>query len=64
MLIKLRVFLFKYVKKAVDRDYASMVTNKLSELPEDELREIRLLDPQYVKLFIEEYENLMRETSI
>ena len=44
---------------------ASIVTNFEYELRrQDELREIRLLDPQYVKLFIEEYENLMRETSI
>ena len=44
---------------------ASTVTNFEYELRrQDDLRKIKLLDPQYVKLFIEEYENLMNETSI
>tara|TARA_R100000030_G_scaffold53481_1_gene40206 strand:+ start:1261 stop:1803 length:543 start_codon:yes stop_codon:yes gene_type:complete len=44
---------------------ASTVTNFEYELQrQDDLRKIKLLDSQYVKLFIEEYENLMNETSI
>ena len=44
---------------------ATTITNYEYELKrQDELRKIKLLDPQFVKLFIEEYENLMNETSI
>ena len=44
---------------------ATTITNYEYELKrQDELRKIKLLDPQFVKLFIEEYENLMNETSV
>tara|TARA_Y100000817_G_C16762072_1_gene502121 strand:+ start:416 stop:958 length:543 start_codon:yes stop_codon:yes gene_type:complete len=44
---------------------ASTVTNyEYEQRRQDELREIRLLDPRYKDTFIEEYENLMNESSI
>ena len=44
---------------------ASIVTNyEYEQRRQDKLREIRLLDPRYKDTFVEEYENLMNETSI
>jgi hypothetical protein len=44
---------------------ALTVTNyEYEQRRQDKIREIRLLDPQYVKLFVDEYENLMNETSV
>ncbi len=44
---------------------ASTVTNyEYEQRRQDDLRKIRLLDPRYKDQFVEEYENLMRETSI
>ena len=44
---------------------ASTVTNYDYELRrQDQLREIRLLDPQYKDMFVEEYKNLMKESDI
>ena len=48
-------------------DYAgaSIVTNiEYEESNQDELRNIRLLDPGYVPQFIEEYESLMKESIV
>ena len=44
---------------------ASTVTNyEYEQKRQDELREIRLLDPQYIKDFVREYKLLMNESSI
>lgn len=44
---------------------ASTVTNyEYEQRKQDELREIRLLDPRYINQFIQEYRNLMNESSI
>jgi len=44
---------------------ASTVTNyEYEQRRQDDLRKIRLLDPRYKDQFVEEYENLMKETSI
>jgi len=44
---------------------ATIVTNyEYEQRRQDELREIRLLDPRFKDTFIEEYENLMNESSI
>ena len=44
---------------------ASTVTNyEYEQRRQDELREIRLLDPEYVKDFVREYKLLMNESSI
>ena len=44
---------------------ASIVTNReYEEERQDELRKIRLLDPQYVGQFVEEYETLMKESIV
>ena len=44
---------------------ALTVTNyEYEQRRQDDLRKIRLLDPRYRDQFVEEYENLMKETSI
>jgi len=44
---------------------ASTVTNyDYEQRRQDKIREIRLLDPQYKDVFIEEYKNLMKESDI
>ena len=44
---------------------ASTVTNyEYEQRRQDELREIRLLDPEYVQDFVTEYKALMNESSI
>ena len=44
---------------------ATTITNiEYEENRQDELRKIRLLDPQYVGQFIEEYETLMKESIV
>ena len=44
---------------------ASTVTNyEYEQRRQDELRQIRLIDPQYVDDFIREYKSLMKESSI
>ena len=44
---------------------ASTVTNyEYEQRRQDELREIRLLDPEYVKDFVREYKSLMNESSV
>jgi len=44
---------------------ATTVTNiEYEDNRQDELRKIRLLDPKFVSQFVEEYENLMKETII
>ena len=44
---------------------ASTVTNyEYEQKRQDELREVRLLDPQYIKDFVREYKLLMNESSI
>jgi len=51
-----------------DNDFygtATTITNiEYEENRQDELRQIRLLDPKYVSQFVEEYENLMKESII
>jgi len=44
---------------------ASTVTNyEYEQRRQDRIREIRLLDPRYKDLFVDEYENLMKESDI
>ena len=44
---------------------ATTITNiEYEENRQDELRKIRLLDPQYVGQFVEEYETLMKESIV
>jgi len=44
---------------------ASTVTNyDYEQRRQDKIREIRLLDPQYKDVFVEEYKNLMKESDI
>ena len=44
---------------------ALTVTNfEYEQLRQDKIREIRLLDPRYKDLFIDEYQNLMKESNI
>ncbi len=44
---------------------ASTVTNyEYEERRQDELRQIRLLDPEYVDILVEQYRSLMNESSI
>ena len=44
---------------------ALTVTNyEYEQRRQDRLREIRLLDPRFKDTFVEEYENLMNESSI
>ena len=44
---------------------ALVVTNfEYEQLRQDKIREIRLLDPRYKDLFIDEYQNLMKESNI
>ena len=44
---------------------ASTVTNyEYEQRRQDRIREIRLLDPQYKDIFIDEYQNLMKESNI
>ena len=44
---------------------ASIVTNfEYEESVQDKNRKIRLLDPNYIEQFVEEYENLMKESII
>ena len=44
---------------------ATVITNREYEEAQQEIkRQIRLLDPQYINDFVEEYINLMNETSI
>ena len=44
---------------------ASTVTNyEYEQRRKDEIREIRLLDPQYKDIFIDEYKNLMKESNV
>ena len=44
---------------------ASTVTNyEYEQRRQDEIREIRLLDPQYKDIFIDEYKNLMKESNV
>ena len=44
---------------------ATPITNlEYEQNRQDELRKIRLLDPKYVSQFVEEYENLMKESII
>ena len=44
---------------------ATIITNiQYEENRQDELRRIRLLDPIYIEQFVEEYENLMKESDI
>jgi len=44
---------------------ATVITNREYEEQQQEIkRKIRLLDPQYVQQFIEEYETLMKESII
>ncbi len=44
---------------------ALTVTNfEYEQLRQDKIREIRLLDPRYKDAFIDEYQNLMRESNI
>jgi ABC-type metal ion transport system substrate-binding protein len=44
---------------------ANVITNREYEEQQQEIkRKIRLLDPQYVQQFIEEYETLMKESII
>ena len=51
-----------------DNDFygtATTITNlEYEENRQDQLRQIRLLDPKYVSQFVEEYENLMKESII
>ena len=53
---------------AGDTDFyasASIVTNfEYEESVQDENRKIRLLNPHYIEQFVEEYENLMKESII
>ena len=44
---------------------ASTVTNyEYEQRRQDRIREIRLLDPRYKDVFVDEYENLMKESDI
>jgi len=44
---------------------ASTVTNyEYEQRRQDRIREIRLLDPRYKDMFVDEYENLMKESDI
>jgi len=44
---------------------ATIITNiQYEENRQDELRRIRLLDPIYIEQFVEEYENLMKESTL
>ena len=44
---------------------ASTLTNyEYEQRRQDEIREIRLLDPQYKDIFIDEYKSLMKESNI
>ena len=44
---------------------AKIVTNyEYEQRRQDGIREIRLLDPQYKDIFIDEYKNLMKESNI
>ena len=44
---------------------ATIITNiEYEENKQDELRKIRLLDPRFIGQFVEEYENLMKESII
>ena len=44
---------------------ATTITNiEYEDNRQDELRKIRLLDPQYVGQFVEEYETLMKESIV
>ena len=44
---------------------ATIITNiEYEENRQDELRKIRLLDPRFVSQFVEEFEELMKETAI
>ena len=44
---------------------ATIITNiEYEENRQDELRKIRLLDPRFVPQFVEEFEELMKETAI
>ena len=44
---------------------ATIVTNiEYEDNRQDELRKIRLLDPRFLTQFVEEYENLMKETVV
>jgi len=44
---------------------ASTVTNyEYEQRRQDRIREIRLLDPRYKDMFVDEYENLMKESNI
>jgi len=53
------------VLKPTNYPNATAITNyEYEQRRQDELREIRLLDPRYRDTFIEEYENLMNESSI
>jgi len=61
---KTKIEIFNEVDEDAYTGLTPITNREYEENRQDELRKIRLLDPQYVGQFVEEYETLMKESIV